>query len=67
MKEDDLELLTPSEVCEMLGGIGASTLREWSNHHKYRDILAPIRLSDRVVRFRRQNVMNFIEKCQSTY
>lgn len=64
---DNEELIPPEKVCEMLGGISQSTLREWNNTHKHRKALAPIRFSHRVVRYRKQNVYNFIEKCQSVY
>lgn len=66
-KYDDEDLLKPEEVCEIIGGITPKTLRDWNNHHRHRDILAPIRITYRIVRYRYGNVRAFINKCSSTF
>ncbi|MDO6525410.1 hypothetical protein Q4519_06905 [Motilimonas sp. 1_MG-2023] len=60
-------LLTPEQVCELLGGITCKTLREWNNVHRHRKTLAPIRFTHKLVRYERRNVQAFIDKCRSTY
>lgn len=65
--ESNNDLLTPEEVCKLLGGITQKTLRDWNNHHRHRNTLAPIRFTSKVVRYERKNIAAFIEKCRSTY
>lgn len=68
LKPQDVDtLLTPDQVCEMLGGVTAKTLREWNNSHRHRQVLAPIRFTHKLVRYERRNVLAFIDKCRSTY
>ena len=59
------EILRPDEVCAMLGGISRKTLCGWNNTHKHRKILAPMRISHRVVLYNRSRVEAFMEKCRS--
>ncbi len=66
-KEAPDELLTPEQVCEMLGGITTKTLTLWNNAHRHRKILAPIRFTHKHVRYERKNVLAFIERCRSEY
>lgn len=65
--ENEEELLTPEEVCSLLGGITTKTLRDWNVNHRHKQILAPIRFTHKVVRYERRNVLAFIAKCKSTY
>jgi hypothetical protein len=65
--EHDDDLLTPEQVCEILGGITTKTLRDWNINHRHRKILAPIRFTHKFVRYERKNVLAFKEKCRSTY
>ncbi|ARF49142.1 helix-turn-helix transcriptional regulator [Pantoea stewartii] len=67
MSEQSDELLTPAEVCKMLGGITQKTLCDWNINHRHKKILAPIRFTSKVVRYERQNVQAFIQKCRSEY
>lgn len=67
MSEQSDDLLTPSEVCKMLGGIIQKTLCDWNINHRHKKILAPIRFTSKVVRYERQNVQAFIQKCRSEY
>jgi len=60
-------LLTPEQVCDMVGGITTKTLREWNTKHRHRKMLAPIRFTHKLVRYERANVVAFIEKCKSEY
>ncbi|MFP2768365.1 hypothetical protein [Oceanisphaera sp. KMM 10153] len=60
-------LLTPDQVCALLGGVTTKTLREWNNTHRHREVLAPIRFTQKLVRYERRNVLAFIERCRSTY
>lgn len=60
-------LLTPDEVCELLGGVTSATLRQWNNTHRHRKLLAPIRFTHKLVRYERRNVLAFIDRCRSTY
>lgn len=64
-KSDDL--LTPDEVCVLVGGITQKTLCSWNKNHRHRAILAPIHFSAKVVRYERRNVDAFINKCRSQY
>ncbi len=64
-KDDDL--LTPEQVCTLLGGITQKTLADWNNHHRHKKILAPIRFTNKVVRYEYKNVIAFKEKCRSMY
>ncbi|AUU36036.1 hypothetical protein KC999_05475 [Proteus mirabilis] len=64
--EDD-DMLTPEEVCALIGGITTKTLCDWNNHHRHKEILAPIKFTSKVVRYEYKNVKAFIEKCKSTY
>ncbi|CDG20650.1 conserved protein of unknown function [Xenorhabdus poinarii G6] len=64
-KEDDL--LTPEEVCKLLGGITPKTLADWNNKHRHKKILAPIRYTNKVVRYEYKNVIAFREKCRAVY
>ncbi|WP_407575383.1 DNA-binding protein [Raoultella terrigena] len=63
----DDDLLTPDEVCKLLGGITQKTLCAWNIHHRHRATLAPIRFSAKVVRYECRNVKAFIDKCRSRY
>ncbi|EPS5440266.1 helix-turn-helix domain-containing protein [Serratia marcescens] len=63
----ELDLLTPEEVCKLIGGVTTKTLRDWNNNHRHRQILAPIRFTHKVVRYERKNVLAFIAKCRSSY
>ncbi|HBL7133412.1 TPA: helix-turn-helix domain-containing protein [Serratia liquefaciens] len=63
----ELDLLTPEEVCKLIGGVTTKTLRDWNNNHRHRQILAPIRFTHKVVRYERKNVLAFIAKCRSAY
>ncbi|WP_071846573.1 MULTISPECIES: MerR family transcriptional regulator [Serratia] len=63
----ELDLLTPEEVCKLIGGVTTKTLRAWNITHRHRKILAPIRFTHKVVRYERQNVLDFIAKCRSAY
>lgn len=65
--EEDEPLLTPDEVCKMLGGITQKTLCDWNNHHRHRATLSPIRFSNKVVRYEKKNVLAFIDRCRSQY
>lgn len=67
IKKDDDSLLTPEQVCLMLGGVTTKTLREWNVNHKYRKILSPIRFTHRIVRYRKSAIIEFINKCESDY
>ncbi|HEO9146123.1 TPA: helix-turn-helix domain-containing protein [Enterobacter asburiae] len=60
------DLLTPDEVCGMLG-ITQKTLCDWNIKHRHRTVLAPIRFSAKVVRYERRSVDAFIQKCRSQY
>ncbi|EMH8372121.1 hypothetical protein JEP63_00295 [Proteus mirabilis] len=64
--EDD-DMLTPEEACIELGGISTKTLCDWNNRHRHRKILAPIKFTNKVVRYEYKNIKAFIEKCRSTY
>lgn len=61
------DLLTPEEVCKMIGGVTTKTLRDWNKKHRHRQLLAPIRFTHKLVRYERQNVLAFIAKCKSVY
>lgn len=61
------DLLTPDEVCHVLGGITRKTLVYWCNKHRHKKLLAPIRFSARNVRYEYQNVMAFKEQCRAVY
>ncbi|HFJ4332879.1 TPA: DNA-binding protein [Serratia liquefaciens] len=63
----ELDLLTPEEVCKLIGGVTTKTLRDWNRTHRHRQILAPIRFTHKLVRYERKNVMAFIAKCRSVY
>ncbi|HFF8940539.1 DNA-binding protein [Serratia marcescens] len=63
----ELDLLTPEEVCKLIGGVTTKTLRDWNKNHRHRQILAPIRFTHKLVRYERKNVLAFIAKCRSTY
>lgn len=65
--ESDDDMLTPEEVCKLIGGITTKTLRDWNITHRHKQLLAPIRFTHKVVRYERRNVMAFIAKCRSTY
>lgn len=67
ISENADELLTPEEVCKLLGGITTKTLRAWNIDHRHKKVLAPIRFTHKLVRYERVNVMAFIEKCKSKY
>jgi len=41
------------------------TIRQWTQHHKYRRFLAPIRISSKKVLYTRDGVNTFAEKCKS--
>ncbi|CAG8998081.1 MAG: hypothetical protein CENE_00012 [Candidatus Celerinatantimonas neptuna] len=60
----DEDLIKPEEVCRMLD-IHRKTLWVWTNTHRYRKLLAPIRLTHRKVFYRRTHILAFIEKCQA--
>lgn len=60
-------LLTPDQVCKLLGGVTTKTLRDWNNNHRHRQVLAPIRFTHKLVRYERRNVLAFIDKCRSDY
>lgn len=62
----DNDMLTPEEVCALVGGISTKTLCDWNNKHRYRKILAPIKFTNKVVRYEYKNVKAFIEKCRAT-
>lgn len=64
---DELDLLTPEEVCKLIGGVTTKTLRDWNIKHRHRETLAPIRFTHKLVRYERQNVLAFIAKCKSAY
>lgn len=66
-EQKDESLLTPEQVCEMMGGITTKTLREWNSKHRHRKTLAPIRFTHKLVRYERANVIAFINKCRSEY
>ncbi|CDG47481.1 hypothetical protein SCTVLC_0727 [Serratia symbiotica SCt-VLC] len=51
----------------MLRGITQKTLCDWNINHRHKKILAPIRFTSKVVRYERQNVQAFIQKCRSEY
>ncbi len=54
-------MLTPEEVCALIGGITTKTLCDWNNHHRHRkEILAPIKFTSKVVRYE-------YKKCKSFY
>ncbi|MGR3754964.1 helix-turn-helix domain-containing protein [Edwardsiella anguillarum] len=59
------ELLTPQQVCELIGGITPKTLREWNIHHRHKKLLTPIRFTHKIVRYERSKVLAFIERCRS--
>ncbi len=61
------DLLTPEQVCVMLGGVTTKTLREWNVNHRHRELLAPIRFTHRIVRYKREAVNAFIERCSSDF
>jgi hypothetical protein len=63
----ELDLLTPEEVCKLIGGVTTKTLRDWNINHRHRETLAPIRFTHKLVRYERQNVLAFIAKCKSAY
>lgn len=63
----ELDLLTPEEVCKLIGGVTTKTLRDWNKNHRHRQTLAPIRFTHKLVRYERKNVMAFIAKCRSVY
>ncbi|CQH34823.1 helix-turn-helix transcriptional regulator [Yersinia enterocolitica] len=65
--QTDDDLLTPQQVCDLVGGISTKTLRDWNINHRHRKVLAPIRFTHKLVRYERRNVMAFIDKCKSTY
>ncbi|CND56652.1 DNA-binding protein [Yersinia pseudotuberculosis] len=65
--QTDNDLLTPQQVCDLVGGISTKTLRDWNINHRHRKVLAPIRFTHKLVRYERRNVMAFIDKCKSTY
>ncbi|AOM39253.1 helix-turn-helix domain-containing protein [Xenorhabdus hominickii] len=64
-KDDDM--LTPEEVCGLLGGISQKTLADWNNNHRHKKLLAPIRFTSKFIRYEYKNVMAFKEKCRSVY
>lgn len=64
---EQLDLLTPQEVCKILGGITQKTLREWNINHRYKKTLSPIRFTHKVVRYERKNIIEFINKCKGKY
>lgn len=64
---EDEDLLTPAEVCKIIGGVTPKTLRDWNNNHRHKKILAPIRITYRVVRYRYANVKEFISRCSAIY
>lgn len=45
---DDDNLLTPAQVCKIIGGVASKTLREWNDHHRHRKVVAPILITYRV-------------------
>ncbi len=61
MSEKPDDLLTPDEVCQKLG-ITQKTLCEWNIKHRHRAILARIRFSAKVVRYRRRKCRRFYSK-----
>lgn len=67
MSEQPDDLLTPAEVCKMIGGITQKTLCDWNTNHRHKKTLAPIRFTAKVVRYERKNVQAFIQKCRSDY
>lgn len=64
---EDEDLLTPEQVCGIIGGVTPKTLRDWNNHHRHKKALAPIRITYRIVRYRYSNVKEFIRLCSATY
>lgn len=67
MEEKNSQLLTPSEVCTLLGGISLKTLADWNNRHRHKKLLSPIRFSNKHVRYEYKNVIAFKEKCRAIY
>lgn len=61
------DLLTPEQVCVKLGGITTKTLREWNINHRHRELLAPIRFTHRIVRYKPEAIQRFIDKCGADF
>ena len=59
MKNSDLQILRPKEVCKLLGGIHISTLYRWIDEGKF--TIQKVQLGPRAVGFRRKDVEKFIE------
>ena len=61
MNQEIDPLLTRTQVCVVLGGIARSTLRNWEASGK---LPPPVRLSERVIGWRRSTIEVLLEKGQ---
>lgn len=43
------------------------TLCKWNNTHRYRQLLAPLRFSAKVIYYEQHNLKAFIDKCRRKY
>ena len=60
------ELLTPKEAAK-IAKVSSKTINDWAVKHKHRKVLGAIRISARVIRFRKSNVLAFLEKCKAVF
>jgi excisionase family DNA binding protein len=59
MKNSNLEVLRPKQVCKILGGIHISTLYRWIDDGTFP--IEKIQLGPRAVGFRKSDVIDYID------